>query len=64
MTCASADRFIIRKIELHTDAEVPNIDEKTFQEQAETAKKNCPVSQALAGVEIQLQARLIDQPSR
>jgi len=35
-------------------------DEKTFQEQAETAKKNCPVSQALSGVEIQLQARLIN----
>src|SRR5262249_56856364 len=52
--------FKISKIELHTDAEVPTIDEKTFQEQAETAKKNCPVSQALAGVEIQLQARLVN----
>jgi len=51
--------FKISKIELRTDAEVPNIDEKTFQEQAETAKKNCPVSQALAGVEIHLQASLI-----
>src|SRR5262245_57580150 len=50
--------FKISKIELHTDAEVPYINEKMFQEQAETAKKNCPVSQALAGVEIQLQAIL------
>src|SRR5437667_8254750 len=39
--------FKISKIELQTEAEVPNIDDKTFQEQAETAKKNCPVSQAL-----------------
>jgi organic hydroperoxide reductase OsmC/OhrA len=29
-----------------------------FREQAETAKKNCPVSRALAGVDIQLDARL------
>jgi osmotically inducible protein OsmC len=56
--------FKISEIELHTEAEVPNIDERTFQEQAETAKKNCPVSQALTGVEIQLLARLIDQPTR
>ena len=50
--------FKITKIELETEAEVPGIDEKTFQEQAETAKKNCPVSQALGGVEIQLNAKL------
>jgi len=51
--------FKINKIELKTEAEVPGIDEKTFQEQAEAAKKGCPVSQALAGVEIQLNARLV-----
>ena len=51
--------FKISKVELQTEAEVPGIDEQTFQQQAETAKKNCPVSQALAGVEIQLNARLI-----
>jgi len=50
--------FKITKIELETEAEVPGIDEKTFQEQAESAKKNCPVSQALGGVEIQLKAKL------
>ena len=49
----------ITKIELETEAKVPNIDEKTFQEQAETAKKNCPVSKALAAVEITLNARLV-----
>jgi lipoyl-dependent peroxiredoxin len=51
--------FKISKVELQTEAEVPGIDEQNFQQQAETAKKNCPVSQALAGVEIQLNARLI-----
>ncbi|HEX9994540.1 MAG TPA: OsmC family protein [Acidimicrobiales bacterium] len=50
--------FRISRIELDTTAEVPGIDEATFQEQAEAAKANCPVSQALAGVDIQLNARL------
>ena len=51
--------FKINKIELQTEVEAPGIDEQTFQQQAEAAKKNCPVSQALAGVEIQLNAKLI-----
>ena len=53
------DGFKIGKIELETEAAVPQIDEKTFLEQAQSAKKNCPVSKALAGVEIQLNARLV-----
>ncbi|PYV89144.1 MAG: peroxiredoxin [Acidobacteria bacterium] len=53
------DAFKIGKVELSTEAEVPQIDEKTFLEHAEGAKKNCPVSKALAGVEIQLNARLV-----
>ena len=53
------DAFKIGKVELSTEAEVPEIDEKTFLEHAEGAKKNCPVSKALAGVEIQLNARLV-----
>jgi osmotically inducible protein OsmC len=41
-------------------AEVPGIDEKTFQEVAEGAKTGCPVSRALAGgPEITLTARLV-----
>ncbi len=48
----------IIRIELDTVAEVPGIDEAAFQEQAESAKKNCPVSKALTGVDIQLSARL------
>ena len=52
------DGFKITKIQLRTDAQVPGIDPKTFQEHAEKAKKGCPVSQALAATDIQLEARL------
>jgi len=50
--------FGITKIELNTEAEVPGIDDATFQEFAENAKKGCPVSKALASVEIVLTAKL------
>jgi len=50
--------FRITKIELDTEGKVPGIDERTFMEKAEAAKKGCPVSMALAGVEIKLLARL------
>jgi lipoyl-dependent peroxiredoxin len=50
--------FRIQKIDLHTEADVPGIDEATFQELAETAKKSCPVSVVLAGAEITLDAKL------
>lgn len=49
----------ITKIHLTTEADVPNIDDATFQEHAEAAKQNCPVSKALAGTEITLDASLI-----
>ncbi len=52
------DAFRITRVDLATDAEVPGIEEVAFQEQAATAKQNCPVSRALAGVEIVLEARL------
>jgi lipoyl-dependent peroxiredoxin len=48
----------ITSIALDCEAEVPGIDDKAFQEQAELTKKNCPVSVALAGTEIKLAARL------
>lgn len=51
--------FRITSVELDTEAKVPGIDEKTFQQQAEDAKTGCPVSQALAGTEIRLNARLM-----
>jgi osmotically inducible protein OsmC len=53
------DGFAIKRIELRTQASVPGIDDSTFQEIAEAAKKGCPVSQALAAVEsIELDAQL------
>jgi osmotically inducible protein OsmC len=49
----------ITKIALHVTGNVPGMDENAFREAAETAKANCPVSKALAGVpEIGLDARL------
>jgi osmotically inducible protein OsmC len=51
--------FVIPTIDLDTEAEVPGIDPTKFQELAESAKKNCPVSKALAGVEIKLTAKLV-----
>ena len=50
--------FKITTIELETEGRVPGMDEKTFLEKAEAAKKGCPVSMALTGVEIKLRARL------
>jgi len=49
----------ITKIHLDTEVEVPGISEKDFLAQAEGSKKGCPVSRALAGVEILLNARLV-----
>ncbi len=50
--------WAINKIELETTAEVPGIDAPTFEKFAKDAKANCPVSKALAGVDIQLKAAL------
>ncbi len=51
--------FGITKIDLDTEATVPGLDDKTFQEQAKTAKENCPVSKALTGTRITLKAKLV-----
>lgn len=56
---AVSEGFAITKIELETEADIPGIDAAAFQEQAETAKKNCPVSKALTGTDISLVAKLI-----
>jgi osmotically inducible protein OsmC len=48
----------ITKVHLTTTAHVPDIDQDTFQEHAEAAKDGCPVSKALAGTEITLDATL------
>jgi osmotically inducible protein OsmC len=43
---------------LLVSASIPGIDESTFAQFAEDAKLNCPVSKALAGVPITLEATL------
>ncbi|MDF2508329.1 MAG: peroxiredoxin [Microbacterium sp.] len=43
---------------LNVNATVPNITPEAFQEIAADAKNGCPVSQALAGIEITLEATL------
>ena len=49
----------ITRIALTVDGRVPGLDEDGFRAAAQTAKENCPVSKALAGVpEISLTARL------
>ena len=52
------DGFGINRIHLVTEATVPGISEEKFQEIAEAAKNGCPVSKALAGPEITLDATL------
>jgi len=51
--------FSITKVVLNMEAEVPDIDEGKFNELAEGAKNNCPVSRALGGVTIELKAKLV-----
>ncbi len=53
------DGFGITNIDLVCEAEVPGIDEAAFRQQAEGAKANCPVSKALAGTKISLNAKLV-----
>jgi osmotically inducible protein OsmC len=50
--------FEITRILLDTEASVPDISEEDFLEQAEAAKRGCPVSKVLAGAEISLEAKL------
>ena len=52
--------FRIQKIELVTEADVPGIDDATFQDLANQTKAGCPVSVALGAVEeITLDAKLL-----
>jgi lipoyl-dependent peroxiredoxin len=53
------EAFGITRILLQTEGKVPGIDEKTFIEHAEKAKAGCPVSKALGGTEIKLEAKLL-----
>jgi osmotically inducible protein OsmC len=48
----------IKGSHLLVSAKVPGISEEDFEKLAEDAKANCPVSQALAGISITLEASL------
>jgi len=50
--------FRIVSSALSTTADVPGISEEDFQRAADEAKANCPVSKALTGVKISLEAQL------
>ena len=53
------DGFGIPRIDLVCEAEVPGLDESGFAEHARGAKMGCPISKALAGAEIFLEATLL-----
>jgi osmotically inducible protein OsmC len=55
----TGEAFAITKIELETEAQIPGIDEATLQKLALDAKQNCPVSKALTGTAIHLNATLL-----
>lgn len=50
----------ITRLELTTEVEMADIEPDRFERLAAEAKEGCPVSRALAGVEITLDATLVD----
>ena len=50
--------FTIKSIDLTTRGRVPGLDNDGFVEAAQAAKENCPVSKALTGTQISLDAAL------
>ncbi len=60
----SVQGYYISRVDLSTEATVPGIDDHVFQEQAQNAKRNCPVSQLFRSAEIRLtEARLVGEPA-
>ncbi len=53
--------FAITQSNLRTQVQSPRIDETTFLAKAAAAKEGCPVSKALAGVRITLDAKLLPE---
>ena len=51
--------FAIKTIGLDLEGRVPGVDNAAFQAAAETAKKTCPLSKALAATPITLTAKLL-----
>ncbi|HET7923354.1 MAG TPA: OsmC family protein [Rhodanobacteraceae bacterium] len=56
----AGDGFQITRIHLDTEAAIPGVSREKFSELAEAAKRDCPVSRALAGPRITLDARLVE----
>ena len=56
----SGNGFAITHIALATEGEVEGVDARTFAAHAEVARRACPVSKALTGVEISLVAKLLE----
>jgi osmotically inducible protein OsmC len=56
----SGNGFAITHIALATEGDIPGLDARTFAAHAEVARRACPVSKALAGVEISLVAKLVE----
>lgn len=52
------DGFTITRIRLRARVKASGIEESAFQEVARKTKETCPVTRALAGVDIQLEATL------
>jgi osmotically inducible protein OsmC len=53
------DGYKISAIDLETEAVVPGLAEAVFMEIADKAKAGCPISKALAAVDIRLAAKLL-----
>lgn len=56
--------WAISGIDLRTEVQAAGIDEAKFRAIAEETKKACPVSKALTGTEIRLEARLLSEAPR
>jgi lipoyl-dependent peroxiredoxin len=51
--------WCIRRIDFETEASISDMAAPAFEEQAQTAKRNCPISRALSGVDLHLRAKLL-----
>jgi osmotically inducible protein OsmC len=56
----AGEGFAITGIALATTGEVPGLDAKTFAAHAEVAKTTCPVSKALAAVDVSLTTSFVE----
>ena len=57
------EKLAITRIDLDTEAEVPGLSDSEFQKLADQAKQNCPVSKALAGVDIAIKSAKLAKPA-